>query len=288
MPLVEIQNVSYAYPGGPLALDHVNLTIDDGECVGLVGPNGAGKSTLLWHLNGLLPERFIGRHQGRGAAANGHARHLQNGNVSGAGEGRGGNVPSVRVAGWEVNESNLPRVRRAVGLVFQDPDDQLFSPTVGDDVSFGPRNLSLARDEVARRVADALAAVGLEGFDDRHPHRLSLGERKRVSLAGVLACGPRLLALDEPTANLDPRARRQVISILARMECACLIATHDLELILELCSRVALLDGGRIHADGPASQVLSDERLLVEHGLELPASLRAIGPGLGKTQCIRP
>lgn len=283
MALIEVQNLTYRYPDGTLALADVGFRMEEGQAVGLVGPNGAGKSTLLWHLNGLLPERLRdqgnpdpiqtsasqnGRHDGRRQGSASHDHRPVQGRE---GQGRGG---SVQVDGLVVCRPNLPQVRRSVGLVFQDPDDQLFCSTIGEDVAFGPFNLGLERDEVRRRVSAALAAVGLDGFEDRLPHRLSLGERKRACLAGVLACQPRLLALDEPSANLDPRARRRLISILRSLDCALLVASHDLELILELCPRVLLLDAGRLHADGPARQVLGDERLLEEHGLELPRSLR--------------
>jgi energy-coupling factor transporter ATP-binding protein EcfA2 len=265
MPLVEIHNLSYRYPDGVLALEQVSLAVGDGECVGLVGPNGAGKSTLLWHLNGLLPERLRDgaghRHGGGGRNHHGHA-------------GANSHAGSVRVAGLDVDHGNLFDVRRAVGLLFQDPDDQLFGATVREDVAFGPLNLGLAADEVRRRVDESLAVVGLVSVGQRLPHHLSVGERKRACLAGVIACRPQLLALDEPTASLDPRARRQLIGLLRELDCAKLIASHDLEMILEVCPRVILLDEGRIHADGPTSEIFRDETLLVAHGLELPPSLR--------------
>ncbi|MEX2119046.1 MAG: energy-coupling factor ABC transporter ATP-binding protein [Pirellulales bacterium] len=270
MPLIEVDQLTYRYPDGTLALEGVGFRLDPAERVGLVGPNGAGKSTLLWHLNGLLPERLRGR--GRQADRNGHSEQSADG-VPAAGHGRS-DLAGVRVDGMEVCSGNLALVRRTVGLVFQDPDDQLFSPTVADDVAFGPLNLGLSQAEARLRVRASLAAVGLEGYGERLPHHLSVGERKRVCLAGVLACEPRLLALDEPTANLDPRARRGLIGVLRGLDCALLIASHDLELILELCSRVILLDRGRIHADGPIREVLSDEDLLLAHGLELPLTLR--------------
>ena len=257
MPLVEVKQLSYRYPDGNLALDQIGFQIAAGECVGLVGPNGAGKSTLLWHLNGLLPGGLMRpahkpRRAGQGSATNGVA---------------------VKIAGLAAAEPNLPTIRRLVGLVFQDPDDQLFCPTVAEDLAFGPLNLGLQREEIECRVRDALAAVGLAGYEERLPHHLSLGERKRVCLAGVLACQPDLLAVDEPTANLDPRARRQLMGIMRELACAKLIASHDLEMVLELCSRVIILDAGRICADGPTAEVLRDEPLLVAHGLELPGSL---------------
>jgi energy-coupling factor transporter ATP-binding protein EcfA2 len=261
MPLVEVTSLNYRYPDGTQALADVSFALEDGECVGLVGPNGAGKSTLLWHLNGLLPAHPPGR--GR--------RSLER-----AGQGRGGqgDAAAVRIAGLVTTGSNLPTIRRLVGLVFQDPDDQLFCPTVREDVAFGPLNLGLDVDEVLRRVSGSLAAVGLSGFEDRVPHHLSIGQRRRVCLAGVLACDPGLLAIDEPTANLDPRARRQLMRILVELPCAKLIASHDLEMVLNLCSRVIVLDEGRIQADGPTREILGDEELLMAHGLELPASLR--------------
>jgi energy-coupling factor transporter ATP-binding protein EcfA2 len=255
MNLVEISDLAYAYPDGTLALHHVELTIEPGESIGLVGPNGAGKSSLLWHLNGLLP-----------AGPTGH-EHIDAEPVK-----RG--PAAVRVAGLDVAGANLPTVRRLVGLMFQDPDDQLFGNTVRDDVAFGPLNLGLPREEVLARVRASLEAVGLADLEDRSPSHLSLGERKRVCLAGVLACRPRLLALDEPTANLDPRARRQFMQLLAGLDCAKFIASHDLEMVCELCTRVVLLDRGEVYADGPTNEVLSNEALMLEHGLEVPWSLR--------------
>ena len=256
MPLVEVSDLSYCYPDGQRALERVSFTLADDECIALVGPNGAGKSTLLWHLNGLLPERLRGgHHHGAPPSSNGYS----------------GNV---RIAGLDVTHAHLPAVRRAVGLLFQDPDDQLFGATVREDVAFGPLNLGLRDDEVRLRVDDAIATVGLAGAIDRLPHHLSVGERKRVCLAGVLACRPQILALDEPTANLDPRARRQLMNLLGTLRCAKLIASHDLEMILDICPRVILLDEGRIHADGPTAEILRDEPLLLAHGLELPPSLR--------------
>jgi energy-coupling factor transporter ATP-binding protein EcfA2 len=286
MALVEVRDLSYRYADGTRALRHVTFAIDDGECVGLVGPNGAGKSTLLWHLNGLLPEcsghragsgrAGEGRHSGQSLAS---AHRADDAHVDAARTGTP-NGCAVHVVGLPMSDENLPAIRRAVGLVFQDPDDQLFCPSVREDVAFGPLNLGLPHDEVRHRVAEALAAVGLGagGSADvsaRLPHHLSVGERKRVCLAGVLACQPRVLALDEPTANLDPRARRQLMAVLAEFPCAKIIASHDLEMILEMCSRVILLDEGEVRADGSTAEILRDEPLLVAHGLELPHSLRS-------------
>lgn len=255
MPLVEVHRLSYRYPQGADALVEVSFAIESGECVGLVGPNGAGKSTLLWHLNGLLP----GAEQGRGGGA-----AVRNGSTHSA---------AVRVAGLDVCGDNLHEVRRRVGLVFQDPDDQLFCPTVEEDVAFGPLNLGLRGAEVRERVDSSLAAVGMTGFETRLPHQLSLGQRKRVCVAGVLACRPDLIAFDEPTANLDPRGRREFIQLLQQLTCARLIASHDLEMIVETCARVVVLDHGRVQAVGATREVLGNDTLLAAHGLERPWNL---------------
>lgn len=303
MPLVEVSQLSYTYADGTAALCEVSLTMEEGERLALVGPNGAGKSTLLWHLNGLLPEEprmprrtraaLPARQPQRGAGQGGSGRlagpadaHGETAgkptgtaSLAGCGQHRaqGGEAAGwVRIAGLDVVRENLAAVRQLVGLVFQDPDDQLFSPTVGEDVAFGPINLGLGPDEVRKRVTEALAAVGLQGYEQRLPHRLSVGERKRACLAGVLACRPRLLALDEPTANLDPCSRRQLLGLLQTLDCAQLVATHDLELVLELCPRTILLDRGRVRAEGPTHRLLSDAQLLAAHGLEVPASLRRL------------
>src|SRR5262249_7819606 len=188
--------------------------------------------------------------------------------------GEGEQTVPVEVLGMPVVPANFPEVRRNVGLLFQDPDDQLFCPTVRDDVAFGPLNLDFPQEEALRRVEEALAAVGLSGIDDRPPQQLSFGEKRRVCLAGVLACEPSLLALDEPSSNLDPRARRGLIEILTNCPAAQIIASHDLEMVVELCSRVIVLDQGRIHADGPTRELLSDDKLMARHGLEVPLSIQ--------------
>ncbi|HEV7999631.1 MAG TPA: ABC transporter ATP-binding protein [Planctomycetaceae bacterium] len=247
--VLEVNGLSFSYPNGRRALDNVRFTLRHGEILGIVGPSGAGKSTLLLHLNGLLPVRP----QPTRASTNGAAVH---------------------VAGLSVGAANLAEIRRRVGFLFQDPDDQLFCPTVREDVAFGPLNLGLTRAEAERRVADSLAAVGLEGFETRSTLQLSLGERKRVCLAGVIACQPLILALDEPFSNLDPRARRTLIDVLRRFDGSQIIATHDLDVVVDLCTRVIVLDGGTIRADGLPSVVLADAALMERHGLEVPLRLQ--------------
>ena len=233
---VEIRGLRFSYPGGFPALLGVDLTLGPGEKAALVGPNGAGKSTLLLHLNGIL----------RG------------------GEGE------VRIAGLNVGQENLGRIRALVGLVFQNPDDQLFSPTVFEDVAFGPLYMGLEEPEVRRRVEAALSAVHMDGYGSRMPHRLSLGERKRVSIATVLAMEPAVLALDEPSSGLDPRSRRALIRLLHELPQAMLVATHDMHLVRDLLPRTVVLDGGLVVADGPTAEILRDVPLLEEHGLEAP------------------
>ncbi len=239
MNALEVDHLSYHYRDGRAALADVSFEVREGERVALVGPNGAGKSTLLLHLNGLLPERA--------------ARE-----------------PHVTVFGMPVSESNLLEVRARVGLLFQDPDDQLFCPTVFDDVAFGPQQQGLSVHQVRERVTEALRDVGLEGFEQRMPHHLSRGEKRRVCLAGVLACRPGLLVLDEPTSDLDPRGRRELIALLRSLPVTQLIATHDLELVVELCPALILMDRGRVIRQGPSIELLSDEGLMLAHGLESP------------------
>lgn len=230
---VVLDQVAYTYPDGHPALQEVSLWIHAGEKVGLIGPNGAGKSTLLLLLNGLLRPQ-----QG-----------------------------TVRVCGLEVNERHLPAVRQAVGLVFQDPNDQLFCPTVFEDVAFGPRYQGLREADIHTRVVQALRAVGLEGYEPRASYRLSLGEKKRVAIATVLSMQPDILVLDEPSAGLDPRARRALVGLLQTLHPTLLVATHDLALVREVCTRVVVLSQGRVVADGAVDAVLSDAALLERHGL---------------------
>jgi cobalt/nickel transport system ATP-binding protein len=234
-PAIQIRDLSFSYPDGRQALRGIRLEIDAGEKVAAVGPNGAGKSTLLLHLNGILH-----------------------------GEG------SVCVSGLEVNGRNARAVRAKVGLVFQDPDDQLFSTTVLEDVAFGPLHLGLPLDEVRRRVAAALEAVGMAGHEGRMPHHLSLGECKRIAIATVLAMQPEILVLDEPSAGLDPRTRRGLIAILRALTQTMLIASHDMRLVWELCPRTVILDGGQIVADGATVGLLQGKALMERHGLERP------------------
>lgn len=239
-PALELRGLTHRYPDGTDALRGVDLVIAAGETVGLVGPNGAGKSTLALNVVGFL--------------------HPASG--------------SVRVFGTEVGHPTLQEIRRRVGLVFQSPDDQLFMATVFDDVAFGPLNLGLPEDEVRRRVTAALAGVGLAGLECKFPGHLSGGQKRSAALAGVLAMGPDLLLLDEPSSNLDPAGRRALIRQLAALPQAKLVTTHDLEMVLDLCPRVVVLDAGRVVADGPALDILSDAPLMERHRLEVPYSLR--------------
>lgn len=233
--IVCLNRVSYRYPDGNLALRELDLRIKRGEKVALVGPNGAGKSTLLLHLNGVL----------------------------GALDG------SIRIGDLEVRRATLPQVRALVGLVFQDPDDQLFSPTVFDDVAFGPLHMGLPEAEVRQRVQWALEQVGMQGFDDRMPHHMSVGQRKRISVATVLSMEPAVLALDEPSAGLDPRARRSLIQLMAALPQTLLVSTHDMPMVAEVFERtIVLVDGAVVH-DGPTEQILGDRALLQQYGLEM-------------------
>jgi cobalt/nickel transport system ATP-binding protein len=233
---VHARGLEYRYPSGRHALRGVELHVEHGERVALLGPNGAGKTTFMLHLNGLM-------------------------------QGQGG----LEVAGLEVGQDDPHELRARVGLVFQDPDDQLFMPTVGEDVAFGPLNMALERAEVAERVAEALDAVRMRHVAERAPFQLSMGERRRVAIATVLAMRPALLVLDEPSANLDPRARRELLDVLARIDRTMLVTTHDLPLAAELCERAVILAGGVVVGDGPCHEILADHELLAAHDLELPA-----------------
>ena len=230
--MIEITNLNFHYPDGRSALERINLAINSGEKVALVGANGAGKSTLLLHLNGIL--------QGEGV---------------------------VRINGYEVNKNNLSKIRSLVGMVFQNPDDQLFSLTVGEDVAFGPIYQGFETHIVEEKVKTALAEVQLAGFDDRHPFHLSGGEKKRASIATVLSMSPEYLVLDEPTAGLDPKSRRELVALLKNLPQTLIIATHDLQMALELSSRVILLNHGKLVADGSSTEILCDEQLLKQNNL---------------------
>jgi cobalt/nickel transport system ATP-binding protein len=234
---IEVQNLSFCYPDGRHALENISLSIAPGEKAALVGPNGAGKSTLMLHLNGIL----------RCTAG------------------------SIRVGGLPLTDPNLGQIRAMVGLVFQNPDDQLFSPRVDQDVAFGPLHMGLPEDDVRARVEHALAAVGMSGYAGRMSHHLSLGEKKRIAMATVLSMDPCILVLDEPTAGLDPRARRDLIQLLIELsDQTMLIATHDMRLVRDLCPRTVVLDGGRVVADGSTQAILYDRALMEQHGLETP------------------
>ncbi|HTQ42773.1 MAG TPA: ABC transporter ATP-binding protein [Polyangiaceae bacterium] len=238
--LVSVSDLRFAYPDGTPALQGVTFTLHHGESVGLVGANGAGKSTLLLHLAGVL--------------------------VASHGAVRVGDVP--------VTPRTLPQVRRCVGTVFQDPDDQLFMPTVEEDVAFGPASLGLPQDEVEARIVAALERVGALHLRRRPPHRLSGGEKRAVAISTVLPMSPDVLVMDEPSSNLDPRARRRLIEQLRLFEHTKIIATHDLDLVLDVCARTIVLSGGRVVADGPTRELLADDAVLERSGLERPLRLQ--------------
>ncbi|TKV58699.1 ABC transporter ATP-binding protein [Nakamurella flava] len=233
---LEVRGLAFAYPDGRQALFGVDLTVTPGERVAVLGPNGAGKTTFVLHLNGTL--------------------------TAGAGQ--------VIVDGIPVARDTLKEIRRRVGIVFQDPDDQLFMASVRDDVAFGPRNLGLRGTELTTRVEQALQATGMLGAADRPPHHLSFGQRRRVAASTVLAMDPTVLVLDEPSSNLDPQARREFADIVTSLGLTTLVVTHDLLYALQLCPRSVILDGGRIVADGPTDRILRDQQLLAAHRLELP------------------
>jgi cobalt transport protein ATP-binding subunit len=235
VPTLLITNLSFRYPDGRTALRDGSLQILSCEKVAIVGPNGAGKSTLMLHLNGIL-----------------------------SGEGQ------VQVAGLPVTKPNLPVIRAKVGLVFQNPDDQLFSPTVFEDVAFGPLHMGLPEAEVRARVARALEQVGMSDYADRLSHHLSVGEKKRVAIATVLSMDPEILILDEPSAGLDPRARRALITQLREFPITTLVSTHDMRMVSELFPRMVIMDEGRIVADGRTEVLMDDTALLEAHGLEQP------------------
>ena len=235
-PVLDVRGLAYAYPDGHQALYGIDLHVHAGERVALLGPNGAGKTTLVLHLNGILD--------------------------AGAG--------SVSVSGLPVAKQHLQEIRRRVGVVFQDPDDQLFMPTVRDDVAFGPSNLGIRGAALQQRVMEALDKVGMADYADRPPHHLSFGQRRRVAVATVLAMEPEILVLDEPSSNLDPASRRELADILRDLDVTVLMVTHDLPYAFELCPRSVVLSDGVIVADGSTYDVLTDDALMSEHRLELP------------------
>ncbi|MDP8262826.1 MAG: ABC transporter ATP-binding protein [Candidatus Ancaeobacter aquaticus] len=237
--VVSFSKVNFLYHDGTKALQDVSFNLYENETLGVIGPNGAGKSTMLLHMNGIL--------QGTG---------------------------EVSICGMKVSEKNKSRIRKKVGLVFQDPDSQLFMPTVFDDVSFGPLNMGLNKDDVIQSVHMALREVTMESAIDRPSHHLSFGEKKRVSIATVLSMSPDVLVLDEPASNLDPRSRRELITLLNNFKHTKIIASHDLEMIRQVCNRVILLDNGCIISDGNSDAIMRNEELMISHGLEVPYSLR--------------
>jgi cobalt/nickel transport system ATP-binding protein len=230
--VIKIENLSFAYPDGRQVLNNINLTIIRGDVIAIIGPNGAGKSTFLQHLNGIIH-----------------------------------NNGEIRILDKKLDKSNLRWVRSKVGIVFQNPDDQLFSPTVYDDVAFGPVNIGYTQEKVDEAVQKALDQVGMSGFEQRSPHHLSLGEKKRIAIATVLSMSPEILVFDEPTSNLDPRAKGSIIQLFKQLPATKIIATHDLDLVSHICPRTVILNNGSIAADGATDKILSDYPLLKENGL---------------------
>jgi len=246
--IVEAQDLHFTYPDGTQVLQGISFRITHGESVAIVGANGAGKSTLLLHLNGYLTATSGG----------------------------------LRIGDSPMTPENLKHVRRAVGLVFQDPDDQLFMPTVFDDVAFGPLNLGLPEAEVQDKVKEALETVGAWHLHDRPPYRLSGGEKRAVAIATVLSMSPDILVMDEPSSNLDPRSRRGLINLLKGFTHTKIIATHDLDMVMDLCHRTLVIREGGIIADGPTAEIMRNEELLASSNLEMPLSLRTC-PACGET-----
>lgn len=240
-PAVQVNALTHRYADGRLALDAVSFSLTAGERVALVGPNGAGKTTLFLRLCGVLS----------------------------------GKLGEVTVCGLDPADAKQRReLPSRIGVVFQNPDDQLFSATVLEDVAFGPLNLGATADEARARATAALESVGLTGCEERSPYKLSGGEKRRAALAGVLAMKPGVLLLDEPSMFLDPRGRRELIRTVCDLPGTLLIATHDLDLVLDCCPRTVVLDAGKVAADGPTAALLSDEHLMTTHGLEVPYRLR--------------
>ena len=233
---LKINNLSYTYPDGHKALNDINFSIDQGESICVLGPNGAGKTTLILHLNGIL------------------------GNLTG----------EIEVDGLKYTPENIAEIRKTVGVVFQDPDDQLFMPTVLEDVMFGPKNFGYSNEESETNAVEALKMVGMENFQDRPPHHLSFGQKRKVAIATVLASKPKLLVLDEPASNLDPASRRDLIDILIKLDISIILVTHDLPMALEICERSLVLNEGIIKEDSLTKDILQNKQLMKENRLELP------------------
>jgi cobalt/nickel transport system ATP-binding protein len=238
--IIDFKDVHFTYPDGTKALDGISFRITHGESVGIVGANGAGKSTLISHMNGyLLPAKG-----------------------------------TITIGDLQLNKSTLLQARKTVGVVFQNPDDQLFMPTVFDDVAFGPLNLGMTEERVVERVNEALNTVGCLHLKDKPPHHLSMGQKRAVTIAGVIAMQPDILVMDEPAASLDPKSRRQLINLLKEFRHTKIIASHDLDLIMDVCERCLVISNGKVAADGATVELLTNEELLEENNLELPLSLQ--------------
>ena len=233
---LKINKLSYTYPDGHKALKEISFSIEKGESVAILGPNGAGKTTLILHLNGIL------------------------GKLTG----------EIEVDGLEYSTENIAKIRKTVGVVFQDPDDQLFMPTVLEDVMFGPKNFGYSDEESEKNSIEALKMVGMDNFQDRAPHHLSFGQKRKVAIATVLASKPKLLVLDEPASNLDPASRRDLIKILMNLNISIILVTHDLPMALEICDRSLVLNEGMIKEDSLTKNILKNEELMKENRLELP------------------
>lgn len=238
--IIDFKDVHFTYPDGSKALDGINFRIMHGESVGIVGANGAGKSTLISHMNGyLLPAKG-----------------------------------TITIGDMQLNKSTINNARKTVGVVFQNPDDQLFMPTVFDDVAFGPLNLGMTEERVLERVNEALNTVGCLHLKDKPPHHLSMGQKRAVAIAGVIAMQPDILVMDEPAASLDPKSRRQLINLLKEFRHTKIIASHDLDLIMDVCGRCLVISDGKVAADGTTGELLTNEKLLEDNNLELPLSLQ--------------
>ena len=236
---IEIENLSYKYPDGTVALDNITLSVEHGQTIALIGPNGAGKSTLLLAMAGF---------------------------IKGTGK--------VLIDGLQINGKNLKKVRASLGCCLENPDDQLFMPTLFDDVAFGPLNMGLEAEQVNRRVADALKTVGLADMGDKAPHHLSAGQKRAAAIATILSMSPKIITLDEPDGSLDPRNRNNLIKLLAELPQTLIIATSNMNFAAAVADRAVLLDNGSIIANGDAKKVMSDSKMMTEHGLEVPAKFR--------------